>query len=91
MKMIQMTKLVSGYIPSRVWVNPDKVIYIEELVSRRGQGGDAYVEVPMGTRLQFGDDNRIDVKETPDTVVQWLQWELGGRERATTNGVGRDD
>lgn len=77
MRMVQMTKVVSGYIPSRVWVNPDKVLYVEELISRRGQGGDAFIEVPMGTRLQFGDDNRIDVRESPDWVLQALSGEPG--------------
>lgn len=75
MKLVQMTKLVSGYIPTRVWVNPDKILYVEELISRRGQGGDAYIEVPKGSRLVFGEDDAIAVSEMPEAVLQVLSGE----------------
>jgi len=74
MKYVQMTKLVSGYIPTRVWVNPQAVIYVEEHIERRSQGGDKYVEVPKGSRIRFQEGawenpGFIDVQEPPETVV----------------------
>lgn len=75
MRFVQMTKLVSGYIPTRVWVNPDKVLYVEEVIQRRSQGGDTYIEVPKGARLVFGEDDVIAVSETPAAVLRMLSGE----------------
>jgi hypothetical protein len=71
MQYVQMTKLVNGYQPTRVWVNPSAVIYIEERIERRRQGGDTFIDVPKGARLQFS-TSAIDVLEAPDIALAVL-------------------
>src|SRR5215467_4706937 len=78
MKYVELTKLVNGYEPTRVWVNPDAVIYLQERMVRRGIGRGEEVIEPKGTRVYFAENGApidggfIDVQQTPDEVVSRL-------------------
>jgi len=53
-----------------VWINPHRVLWVEPLV----RSASATI---TGTRLVFGPDVTIDVRELPNLVVGRLQGQLG--------------
>jgi len=71
--LIQLTSWRGGLgaeLEGPVWVNPHRVLWIEPLL--RSVSGTI-----TGTRLVFGPDATIDVRELPNLVAGRLQGQLG--------------
>jgi hypothetical protein len=62
---VALTGLVDGFRPHAVWINPERVAYLQERVRYGRDNG----PLPAGTRVFFAEDGVLDVQETPDVVV----------------------
>jgi len=66
--LIRLTSWQELEVP--VWINPQRVLWVEPLLRTASK-------TITGTRLVFGPDITIDVRELPNLVVGRLQGQLG--------------
>jgi hypothetical protein len=55
--------------PHRVWVNPERIAYLEERITYHGHDRTPGV---VGTRIFFAEDGMLDVRELPEVVLKRL-------------------
>lgn len=67
MKYIPLTKLVNGYEPVRIWLNPQCVAYVQQRLVTRGRG-----EEPGGSWIYLVGDDSLVVQESPEQVLAVL-------------------
>jgi hypothetical protein len=68
--LVRLTSWLGQEIPLAVWVNPSHVLWVEPLT----RSATASV---TGTRLVFGPEATLDVRELPYMVIGRLQGHLG--------------
>jgi hypothetical protein len=63
---VQLIGYVDGFVAQPVWVNPERVAYLQPRHTYRNRSRPSD---PVGTRIFFAEDGTLDVAELPDVVL----------------------